>query len=105
VEIGVMAPGKLAAERRLSSAGFCTDWEVRIVDDEDRAAVGTIDEIVVRGDRGRATTRVAPTMNEPAKALRRHSRGDGLSSPWGWGGHPQRLKTPCITPIVLSACA
>jgi hypothetical protein len=32
--------------------------------------VGTIDEIVVRGDRGMANTRVAPTMNEPAKALR-----------------------------------
>ena len=32
--------------------------------------------------RHRATTRVAPTMDEPGKALRRHSRGDGLSSPW-----------------------
>jgi hypothetical protein len=85
VEIAVMAPGKLAAERRLSSAGFCTDWEVRIVDDEDRAAVGTIDEIVVRGDRGRATTRVAPTMDEPAKPLRSIVGGDPRGRP-GVGG-------------------
>jgi hypothetical protein len=72
-----MAPGKLAVECRLSSAGTCTDGEVRIVDDEDRdAAVGTIGEFVV-----------------------------WLVLARGLGGHPQRLKTPCITPIVWSAYA
>jgi hypothetical protein len=59
-----MAPGKLAVECRLSSAGTCTDGEVRIVDDEDRdAAVGTIGEFVVWGDRVRATIKGAPTMD------------------------------------------
>jgi len=44
--------------------------------------------------RHRATTRVAPTMDEPGKPLRRHSRGDPRGRPvalaLSWSPYPGR---------------
>jgi hypothetical protein len=48
----------------------------------------------------------APTMDEPNKALRRHSRGDGLSSPCGgvspWGGMVALLVCRFVSPRLIS---